>query len=229
MQKKKAGFLHKSGGNRITRIINDNSGAAMIFVLIVSAVVFTFCLSLLLVTYTLFSQTSRQTTQVQCKMMAQTFSESFGEELKDENSEICRYLEEQIRNGSWVSEETPEVDMASGSVKELVLNLDDSESTGDYDLSVKLTYSVNTVEDDESETETDDDDQDDMETKSGAGDDDSRIPVPGRTDENADRNPGNGTYRITASIRCVRGTVSDRDARSYTIETVYPAVTLVIG
>ena len=60
---------------------NNQSGVAMIMVLIVGAVILVFCLSLLLVTYSLFAQTSRQTTRLQCKMMAQSFSESLKEEL----------------------------------------------------------------------------------------------------------------------------------------------------
>ena len=54
--------------------LNKNAGSAMIVALVVCVVVMTMCLMLLLVTYTLFSQTSRQNTQMQCKQMAQSFA-----------------------------------------------------------------------------------------------------------------------------------------------------------
>ncbi|MGN0379228.1 MAG: hypothetical protein ACI4EU_06540 [Butyrivibrio sp.] len=214
-----------SGLKRKTRIIKDDSGVAMIFVMIVGAVVLAFCLSMLLVTYTLFSQTSRQTTQMQCKLLAQTFSESFGEELKEPDSEICEYLGRQIKNGSWVSIEAPEDSTETDCVKELVLDLDDSDKIGDYALSVKLTYSVNVADDDEEETATEDDDQDDEQENGDSGN--AGEEVTGNNAENKDLQVGNGTYCISALIKCSRGDASDRDFQYYTIETTYQEVTLI--
>lgn len=205
------------------KIKDDDSGVAMIFVMIVSAVVLAFCLSMLLVTYTLFTQTSRQTTQMQCKLLVQTFSESLGEELKDPDSEISRYLGNQIRNGLWVSEGTSEETMQSGAFRELKLNMDDSCKPGDYNLSVTLTYSLNVQEDDENETEAGRDDQDEDFGNTGVTNPDPGLG--GSTEPPA----GNGTYCINASVKCERGEMSERDVQYYVIDMIYPAVALQVN
>ncbi len=78
--------------HRLKQISRDNSGVAMIVAMIVGVVVMVFCLSLLLVTYTFYAQTIKTTTNEQCKMLAQSFSETLGEDLKNPDSDICQYL-----------------------------------------------------------------------------------------------------------------------------------------
>lgn len=58
----------------------------MITALVVGIVIFAFCLSMLLVSYTLFAQTSRSQTQLSCKNLAQSTAVEIGEELGDEDA-----------------------------------------------------------------------------------------------------------------------------------------------
>lgn len=218
---------------------NNQSGVAMIMVLIVGAVILVFCLSLLLVTYSLFAQTSRQTTRLQCKMMAQSFSESLKEELSDSSSDLAVYLGKQIRDGNWKSsmggmdEEEPEDAENPDAVSELVLNLDDSSALSDYHLSVTLTYSLNAADDEESGGGDDEDDQDD--TLSG-NDADSGNQQNGKQNNQQNKGTQNesgegtdsenvvATYTVNALITCMRGDGNDRDTQYYVLETSYPAV-----
>lgn len=79
------------------RVLNNNRGSAMITALVVGLVILAFCLSMLLVSYTLFAQTSRQNTQLQCKNIAQSFSEELKSELEDgKNAELTEYLKSEI-------------------------------------------------------------------------------------------------------------------------------------
>lgn len=218
---------------------NNQSGVAMLMVLIVGAVILVFCLSLLLVTYSLFAQTSRQTTRLQCKMMAQSFSESLKEELSDSSSDLAVYLGKQIRDGNWKSsmggmdEEEPEDAENPDAVSELVLNLDDSSALSDYHLSVTLTYSLNAADDEESGGGDDEDDQDD--TLSG-NDADSGNQQNGKQNNQQNKGTQNesgegtdsenvvATYTVNALITCMRGDGNDRDTQYYVLETSYPAV-----
>lgn len=65
------------------RMISDNRGSAMITALVVGIVIFAFCLSMLLVAYTLFAQTSRTEVALGCKNLAQSTAEEIGKELGD--------------------------------------------------------------------------------------------------------------------------------------------------
>ena len=213
----------------------DDSGAAMIMVLIVSAVVMAFCLSLLLVVYTLFAQSSRQTTKLQCRLFAQSFSETLGQELEKPDSDLAVYLSKQITDGCWLSEETAKgLDPDSfpeNTVSELVMQLGDEVSVSDYHLTVTLTYSLNVAEDDDTGDTTETDDQDNEAASGGgeesAGEDNPTPPRENDTPGEGGSVPaGNGSYAIRAVITCIRGDSEDRDAPSYTIESLYPAVTL---
>lgn len=207
----------------------NNAGVAMIVVLIVSAVVMVFCLSLLLVTYTLFAQTSRQVTQVQCKILAQSTSETLKEELKKPDSDLCIYFRNQIESGKWISEEAAkaaeEGSLADDVVSELRLTLDDGNALGDYNLSVTFTYSLNLPDDDGGgegdEKDDQDNDSDDNGMEEGNGQNSSEDPG-----ESNGEPAGNGTYSIKATIKCMRGNGADRDEQYYIIETIYPAVSL---
>ncbi len=238
MKKKKMCFQRK---RNILR--NNQSGVAMLMVLIVGAVILVFCLSLLLVTYSLFAQTARQTTRLQCKMMAQSFSESLQEELSDSSSDLAVYLGEQIRNGNWkssmdgIDEEEPDDEENPDAVSELILNLDDSSTLSDYHLSVTLTYSLNAADDEEGDGGEDEDDQDDSLSGNDA---DSGNQQNGKQNnqQNNRQNEGNqngsgegtdpndavATYTVNALITCMRGDGNDRDTQYYVLETSYPAV-----
>lgn len=208
---------------RIVR--NSNAGVAMVTVLIVSAVVMVFCLSLLLVTYTLFAQTSRQVTQLQCKLLAQSMSETLGEELKDPDSELTKYLGQQIEDGYWISQNAPDTEEekspAANAVTELLLDLDDGDALGEYQISVTLTYSLNLADDDGSSEGDEKDDQDQDPSGQEGG-----LPAGNPNGEGKQSEAGNGSYAVKASICCTRGDKKDRDAQSYTIEAEYPAVSM---
>lgn len=242
MKKKKMCFQRN---RRILR--NNQSGVAMLMVLIVGAVILVFCLSLLLVTYSLFAQNARQTTRLQCKLMAQSFSESFQEELSDSSSELSVYLGKQISEGNWKSsmdgmdEEEPDDEENPDAVSEIVLNLDEASTMSDYHLRVALTYSLNAADDEEGDGGDDEDDQD----HSLSGNDvDSGNQQNGKqnnqqnSQQNNQQNSGNqneagegtnsenavATYTVDAVITCMRGDGSDRDSQYYVLETSYPAV-----
>lgn len=208
---------------------SDNSGVAMLVVLIVGVVIMVFCLSLLLVTYTLFSQSSRKMTQQQCKILAQSVSEAIGEELKKPDSELCIFLKKQMDSGYWVSEETlkdfEEDTQPVNMVSELELRLDAGASTGDYSVIVFLSYSLNLADDDGSDEGNEDDDQDD----NPKGDESANVSnIANNAESSGEENStsGNNSYSIRLTVKCVRGDASDKDVQSYTIETIYPAVSM---
>lgn len=204
---------------------SDDSGVAMIVVLIVCAVVLVFCLSLLLVSYTLFAQTARQTTQFQCKILAQSCSEVLEEELKDPDSDLSAYLGEQIQNGYWLSEETDpdagENPSKTDAVSELVLSMDDNGASGDYNVTITLTYSLNSAGDDGDDDGDDDDQDEDIKNKKLTEETYSEA-VPDTKEGEQEKK----SYSIKATIQCVRGDETDRDTQLYTIEMVYPSVSL---
>ena len=243
MKKKKMCFQRK---RNILR--NNQSGVAMLMVLIVGAVILVFCLSLLLVTYSLFAQTARQTTRLQCKLMAQSFSESFQEELSDSSSELSVYLGKQISEGNWKSsmdgmdEEEPDDEKNPDAVSEIVLNLDEASTMSDYHLHVALTYSLNAADDEEGDGGDDEDDQDHSlsgnDVASGNQQQNNQQNSQQNHQSNSKQNNGNqnntgegtnsenavATYTIDAVITCMRGDGSDRDPQYYVLETSYPAV-----
>lgn len=67
--------------NRKENKINNNHGSAMLIAIVVSIVVIVFCLSLLLVSYSLFTSTSRKLSQTQCRELAKTISIELEKEL----------------------------------------------------------------------------------------------------------------------------------------------------
>jgi hypothetical protein len=61
----------------------QNQGAAMIIALVVSVVIMAFALSLLLLSYSLFSSVNGDTIQTQCKELAKSVNSELGQELMD--------------------------------------------------------------------------------------------------------------------------------------------------
>ncbi|MGN0151750.1 MAG: hypothetical protein ACI39Q_04685 [Wujia sp.] len=229
--KNRTGNLQPKKHRNIMRL--DNSGVAMIVVLVIGVIVLAFCLSLLLVTYTLFSQSSRQVTRLQCKMLAQSASETLGSELEDADSALIAYLKKQIDAGYWVSEgqvnDADDETSGSDAVTELVLNLDDDNATGAYNLTATLTYTLNVTDDEGGDEGSDEDDQDD-DTKGGTtGNEGNKGNANEPSDTPADipdNTAGNGSYSIKAVIKCMRGDGTDRDVQYYVVETTYPSVSM---
>ncbi len=118
----------------------DNRGVATLFSLIVATIIMGFCLSLLMVSYTLFSQTNRQISEQQCKMMAQSFGEQLKNELQDPSSGLVQYMQQSIESGKWKSV-TERGDM--GSVDYTKLYIKGSPENTDYIMEVTFTYVSN--------------------------------------------------------------------------------------
>lgn len=194
---------------------NNNDGVAMVVALVVGVVIMVFCLSMLLVTYTLFAQTSRQTTQLQCKLLAQSYSEALDKEFskKAEDSELQKYLADMIKDGSWMSEDDDSEEAGPGSYSEVTMEIDQSASNVavGYTIVTTFTYENNdSEEDDEPLPGTDDDDQDDT------GNDPETDP----TNPDEPTQVG-GSYIVHAVIQCMRGDGNGRDVQSYLLESQY--------
>lgn len=71
-----------------------NEGSAMLIAIVVSIVVVVFCLSLLLVSYSLFTSTSRKVSQTQCRELAKTVSIEIEKELAAPN--YSSYADEKL-------------------------------------------------------------------------------------------------------------------------------------
>jgi len=111
--------------------ISNNRGSAMITALVVGLVIFAFCLSMLLVAYTLFAQTSRSQVQLGCKNLAQSTAEEIRKELDDpasyEDTESISYY---LKNKSSEIKQLKEQALA-----------DNSENPEDVDDTIRLEMS----------------------------------------------------------------------------------------
>lgn len=195
--------------NRIKNLKKDNSGVAMIVSLIVGIVVLGFALSLLMVTYSLYAQMNRKTIGLQCKLLAQNFSEVLGKELKDDESELVAYLSEQMSAGNWISvEEAMSDSVPVGTVSKLVLDMTD-DSLGSYRIQVVFTYTLNEDNEDDDDA-PEDDDQVDVDDPSGDN-------PGGSGDDDPNGRPTSGMYNVTAEIKCYKGSLNENDTQSYIV------------
>lgn len=195
----------------------DNSGVAMIVALVVGVVAMVFCLSLLLVAYTLYAQTNRKNLQTKCKLLAQSSLKAVELELMDNTSNLDEYLYNQIKNGLWVSIEEDEANgeggaLAYGSVAYLTLNLNHGDSAAGYNIIATFSYSMS----DDSEDEVLPDGPDDQEGNESGNAGGGEAPEDNTV----------GAYTIFVDVTCVRGSLEDRDSQSYTISAEYTSVTL---
>lgn len=181
--------------NKYGRKLNKDAGSAMIVALVVCVVIMTMCLTLLLVTYTLFAQTSRQNVQMQCKIIAQSFAESFEKEIEDPNSDLVKYLNElmdsHIAQKRWQAidaDENNDPYYYNYAMTNLILAVEDVEG---YVIRIEATYEL---------TEEDDDSEDEM-------------PLPDPDPSEKKKSGPMAEFLIT----CQRGEVGDRDADSYTV------------
>lgn len=207
---------------RLKEIQNDNSGVAMVFAMIVGVVVMVFCLSLILVTYTLFAQINRQTVQLQNKMLAQSLSEALGGELSDEDSELIQYLTAEIASGKWISQEMAkayeETEIPKDAFTDLTLDMEQDTVQG-YTVEVTFTYNTNDSGDDPGDL--DDDDDDDQDETDSENETKNKIYIERSTDGNTD----GVSYNVVAHIKCMRGAGKGQDVQIYTIDTEYMGVT----
>lgn len=205
--------------NRVKKAVltlKQNQGVAMIVAMIVGVVIMAFCLSMLLVTYTLFTQTSRQTTQLQCKLLAQSYVETMTKEFekKPEDSELLTYLGERIKatdNSKWIPMDEADENNPETGITEISFLFDDSSISGDFNYAIRttFTYESNEVDDDEDGGGIDDDDQDD-------------TPGSGMAGGGGSSTPSGGSYIVHVTTRCVKGgeaAISDKDSQNYTINS----------
>lgn len=87
---------------------------------------------------------------------------------------------------------------------------------GDYHLTVELTY----LPYDTGGGETDPEDKDDSDTE------EATVETIETTTETTPASPAAISYMVHASIKCVRGDGTDRNAQYYVMESDYPNVSL---
>lgn len=189
---------------RAYKLADNNQGVAMVVVMVISAVIMAFCLSMLLVSYTLFAQTSRKTTQLRCKLLAQSYSDVLNEEFKKEtsDSELQKYLCEQILAKKWIAKGSEADSGLSGTIEKLELVVDQNESNVAYGYTISTTFSYEDEEDDEEEPPV-----------NNPGLQPGLDPTP--------VDSVGGIYEVTAVIKCSRGDGKGRDPQVYTIERQY--------
>lgn len=205
---------------RMKRALDDNSGVAMIVSMIVGVVVMVFCLTLIMVVYTLFSQTSRQNTRMQCKLLAQSFSEELADVLLDDTSELNKYLSELVEEEMWITAEDMADDTITkkpGVVSELIFEITDVAGPG-YIIEVAFS-----LEEDE-ELEEEDDIMDG--TPEGGPESNPEDPLEENPDEPDEGEPVVDIYNINAKITCRRGQKNAKDVQAYTQDSEYTNVPL---
>lgn len=154
----------KKKGYNLKQLCKDNSGSAMVMTLIVGMVVMAFCLSLLLVAFTLFSQMNHNTIQFQCKTLAQSYLESLKTDFCNPDSDLIKYLSSKMEapeegNEIWIAQNLPESELEElkqnglKPYKDLYLQVDASGYTMDICMTYERTQA--TAEED-SENESDD-------------------------------------------------------------------------
>lgn len=181
-----------------TSALRNNRGVAMIYGLIVGMVVMVFCLSLILVTYTLFAQVNRKNSQLQCKMLAQTFAEELANDLmKNDDSELKEYMGTAIKAKSWKSLDEMSQNPSDTDYTKLIVDCDSE--TG-YTYNVVFTYIINSADDGENVD------------NSGKGEE-------AGNGVNAPAEEVNCT--VYSTIICRRGAGKDRDTTSYTTNGEY--------
>lgn len=206
----------------IRRIKDDNRGVALVYALVIGTVVMTFALMLLLVTYTLFSQASRQTTNIQCKLLAESFGQNLELQLKDTDSEMYKYIRASIYDpvtdtdpaeSYWVPTNmaTSTLPPSYTTVKKMVLK--DEPVLGYYKIYLTLSYESYLADGEDNDLDIIEDDNE-LDKEGGA------LPIPGVT-------PGPpvspaGDIVLKARIKCSRGSADvGRDAQSYVFDREY--------
>ena len=198
------------------KLHKDDSGVAMIMALIVGVVVMVFCLSLLLVAYTLFAQTNRNTIELQCRLLAQSYVENLQTELKDADGDMVKYLQYKMTDtsseyGIWASADmTPEEEeeyrkQGIKTYTELQLKVD----AEGYHIYVTLTH-----EPQQGGAEDDDGPDDEYEGQESGEKDTGAVTEAAVTGKKS----GSIIQKLNVRVRCVRGEDNGR-GDSYSMET----------
>lgn len=182
----------------------DNRGSAMITAIVVGVVMAVFCLSLLLVTYTLYAQTAKRNALIQCRYAAGSMADLLEQELKDTTSDLNNKLEGEMRHqkddgsftGTWVSEGNTSSE--ADEVIEYRMDYTGSETAlkaYDFDVSFKYTKVGDTTSDAGSES-IDYDGQFNDKSQADESEWDEMVGADGAEA---------GGYNVTMEVTCSRG------------------------
>lgn len=127
---------NKTAKKNIRKMLANNKGSAMITALVVGIIVFAFCLSMLLVAYTLFAQANRNQVQLGCKTVAWSTSEELKAEMNDPGSELSSFLINKLAEF-----DAAEAGGSNPVDRKVELTLDAGSALGGYD--VIVTFEVN--------------------------------------------------------------------------------------
>lgn len=201
---------------------SDDSGVAMITAMIIGVVVMVFCLLLLMVTYILYEQSIKKVDDTQCRLIAQTCMESVRSEIVDSESDVHKYLADQMSNGTWISIEKALVDTDENAISELVLNMVDhtvDQELALYDIQTIISYSITQGSDDDGSPEVPDDN--DIYDESGSGNGSSNG---GGSSGSGQNYNGNGNVAVYIKVIVIKGP-KDSPMSYCSYETECPAVT----
>lgn len=218
----------KKKGYKLKQLCKDNSGSAMVMTLIVGMVVMAFCLSLLLVAFTLFTQMNHNTIQFQCKTLAQSYLESLKNDFSNPDSDMIKYLNSKMEmpeegNEIWIAQNLPESELEELKLsglkpyKELFLQVDAS----GYTMDICMTYERTQASAEEGFENESDDEIEEVNTNMN-----STTNEPGTNGGTATNEPGTfssgSTFErlIHVKLTCVRGTDTNSND-SYTMEADY--------
>lgn len=209
--------------------LNKDQGSAMIVALVVSVVIMVLCLSLIMITYTLFTQTSRRSGQAQCKEIAQSFAESIEKEVEDPDSLFVRYLNERIQTTIperyWCpidSSEETDPKYSEDAISQLDLSITEIEG---YTIYVSMTYEM--VDNSDSEEDIESSDPDTPEAPGSS--DPSDAGDPRDPDTPSEDPPAEPNYPLaTIMIKCIKGSDAVPDPLYYstTIHANIPIIEL---
>ncbi len=198
------------------RLLKDNSGVAMIYSLVIGIVVMIFAVMLLMVTYTLYASSSRQTGQTQCRIMADSYAECLKGELNDSESTVYKYISEQLKAG----EKRIELDLIQENYTiytqfEQIVGVGSGHSADDD-------KTTETDDNDPVDGETDDNEPDEGNTPGGG----QVPPTPGNGPSGDDDTPAapiqsGRTVELKATIKCNKGGTGGIGEQSYTLTQNY--------
>lgn len=197
---------------KIRTTLKDNSGVAMIYSLVIGVVVAIFAVMLLMVSYSLYVQSSKQIGQQQCRILADSFAENFAGELEDNTSDISLYLSKRISGEiepKWVRMPADATEVSS-------IDMYFVPEDTNFDIMVHMSFGgADYCADDEKTLKDDNDPEDDLQD-----DDDipeGTTPLPG-----GDDGIGAGdVVDIEATITCSKGGVNGIDVQKYTVTRTY--------
>ena len=202
------------------RLLMDDRGSAMITALVVGVVMMVFALSMLLISYALYAQSAKRTTQIQCRYMAGELLRELETELGETDSGLFTGLRSQMRKrneetgafeGIWVCSDTESTEGTDTLTYTLKRGSGDDELSA-YELMVEFTLLRGT--DSESGEEA-------AGTDSAVYDKSDALESevnPDEWDEMASGGGGSGSYVVNISVTCKRGNEMSSVTRDCDVE-----------